>query len=225
MQFKRHLKELSKLPWKASDIDSGSPPPPPKRPKGGGDEGEHPRMRRVLERHGWEHTGNTWIGGKSWTHQQHHGHTIYTDNGGNGHPRWIHAEGRPIEHAHVHGQGGDSEGLHKHLTKFHAMKNEQEVKRGRPAKITVTCPHCHGSGKDIIKVPGKTKPFEKPCPVCHGKGTIEKTGFKEPAKKEAFKEQAPVNSVGFSSSFSGPVQTYDPLLKKKLLKRRNPTNL
>lgn len=48
--------------------------------------------------------------------------------------------------------------------------------RGRPKQVRVRCPHCQGTGKDIVKIAGKTKPTIKECPVCHGSGYLVKEG-------------------------------------------------
>lgn len=115
------------------------------------------------------------------------------------------------------------------------LRNEQaeqrpatgsERGRGRLKQVRVRCPRCHGTGKDIVKIAGKTKPTIDECPVCHGQGYL---------VKGETNEQAPTNSMGSSSSLrgTGAVDTYDPASTRpfkgttkppKIFKRR-PSNV
>lgn len=80
---------------------------------------------------------------------------------------------------------------------------------GRAKLVKTPCTHCHGSGRDPLT--------KKPCPICHGKGYSIKN---KTVPMSRIKEQAPTNSMGGSSSLSGPIAMFDPNMSRSPLKRR-----
>lgn len=101
------------------------------------------------------------------------------------------------------------------------MITEQYAPRGRPKQVRTVCPHCHGSGKDIIKIPGKTKPTDKPCPVCHGKGFLVKASSGEQNESSRFDKE---DRGRKSSSASNAVKKHLEFRKKQaaFIAKHNP---